>query len=102
MIPYIVMGLGIFLLIPLGLLSFVNRLPSHDDVPNRLYFAHRYHRLRSRDQRQRLKELRPLPMQILLTLIVLAAALYKLIYLGEDDPWAGGAIGSLMGYWFPR
>ena len=103
MIPYIVMGLGILLLIPLGMLSFVNRFPSHELVPDQLYFARGYHQdLRSREQLWQLKQLRPLPMQILLTLIILTAALYKLVYLGQNDPWAGGAVGTLMGYWFPR
>lgn len=84
MTPYILMGLGLLLLVGLGIQgravrNFLSTPLQEVDLGRAANY-----------------------MRMIVSLVVLLAALYVLLFKEDDPQWATGAVGAIVGYWLPR
>ena len=77
-LPYIAMALGV------AALAIIGTSMSTEDAVAALAF-----------------ETGPRYMQIIVSFVVLVAALYVLIFRKDDSKWAAAALGTILGYWLP-
>ena len=79
-IPYLTMALGVLLLIVIGIsTSTLDASAPLVPAPPELRWW----------------------MRVIVSLVVLVAALYVLVFRKDDSKWAAAALGTILGYWLP-
>ena len=103
LIPYIVMGSGIIVLAAYGLRYRYHRYRSRHLYARRSILARQASHTGRESRIPRATFLNSTAsMRAVVTLMILAAALYVLLFTEDEPQWAIGAIGSILGYWLPR
>ena len=87
MIPYVVMALGVLVLVVGGIRNYVSAIHERADPFRGI-------------QESYFRFYNTMPSTVSLT--VLLAALYVLVFTDDDPQWATGAVGTILGYWLPN